>query len=173
MSVIVGKFAFRFLFFPLFILLATSFCLPAFSNYLKEEETTDEINKFVKSVRFSKNAAREHGAELKLCASANGKQCSFSSDWSKGWILIDAKSLTVLKRWFLSTGRLGFMGEKASMKFGKNGFIIGSATALAMFDRGCRIDSDGEGRRVTISVTGKSDVERIGCGYPVQPLFVH
>lgn len=158
-----GKTLIRFLFIPLSVLLFAGVCVPAASEMLKQEETTDTANRYILAVRYARTQAREQNKPLTLCASVDGTQCSYSKDWSTGWILIDHQNQSVINAWSMLPNRLEFMAERTSIQFGENGFSRSSEMSLSMFDKACTINGGSEGRRITVTSMGKTSVQRTQC----------
>jgi type IV fimbrial biogenesis protein FimT len=63
--------------------------LPSFSATLAKSRQTSEINALFHAIHLARKESIRRRQVMTVCASADGRSCQRSGDWSTGWILFN------------------------------------------------------------------------------------
>ena len=66
-----------------------SISLPSFSATLAKTRQTSEINALFHAIHLARKESIRRRQVMTVCASADGRSCRPSGDWSTGWILFN------------------------------------------------------------------------------------
>lgn len=66
-----------------------SISLPSFSATLAKSRQTSEINALFHAIHLARKESIRRRQVMTVCASADGRSCRPSGDWSTGWILFN------------------------------------------------------------------------------------
>jgi type IV fimbrial biogenesis protein FimT len=61
--------------------------VPAFTNLILDSRLTSAVNRFVHGMYVARHEALKSGADVALCRSPNGKQCTQAGRWENGFIV--------------------------------------------------------------------------------------
>ena len=61
--------------------------IPAFSNLLLEADMVSQVNGYVHGMHVARQEAEKYGADVALCRSIDGKNCSHAQPWESGFIV--------------------------------------------------------------------------------------
>lgn len=67
------------------ILLAIA--VPSLTTFLQNNRQDSEADSLISSLAYARSEAVKRGANVEVCASADGATCSGSTSWSTGWIV--------------------------------------------------------------------------------------
>lgn len=69
------------------ITIMVTVALPAYQNMLMDNRSISQVNELIGVLSLARSEAIKQHATITICASADGKACSGSGDWSQGWIV--------------------------------------------------------------------------------------
>jgi type IV fimbrial biogenesis protein FimT len=61
--------------------------VPAFSSLVLDSRLTASVNRFVHGMYVARHEALKSGADVAMCRSRNGQQCTHSGRWEAGFIV--------------------------------------------------------------------------------------
>jgi type IV fimbrial biogenesis protein FimT len=146
---------------------------------------TSQANDLMAALAVTRNEAIRRGVRMGICTSTNGTSCT-ASQWQQGWIVftdangdgdIDAGTLPLVVQatidggnTLISTNHGSNAGGARFVGYGTPGTLAGTATPVTFDLCDSRTTatvgsaaSDRQGRRVSITSTGRAIVQRRTC----------
>lgn len=135
------------------IVLATA--IPSFSDITLRSKLRTYAADLVASARLARSEAINRNGQVSMCVSSNGTSCGMGG-WGQGWIVLHGT--TVIHRQQAIAGDYRIISTEAVIVFQPSG--VGAT--LATVDV-CRATPTvgAQGRRVTVSATGRTSVAEI------------
>ena len=132
--------------------------LPGFRNLTLATRLTNYVNEFVAGIYTARGEAIKRNTNVRLCASADATTCATSGGWAQGWIVTDPNDVVIREYPGFESGfSMLESGGAHTMTFDSTGYTGAPTT----FDLCRHTPSLGyQGRQVTISITGRSNVTR-------------
>ena len=138
--------------------------MPGYSVLTLRTKLKSYANELVASIYLSRSEAIKRNAPMTLCTSTDGATCAGGGDWDEGWIVMDPNDLVIRQRQPV-VGDIKLFGLSSinSLTFEPSG----AASTPATF-KICQQASSPliEERRVTVSATGRPQVETTKNGCP-------
>lgn len=142
----------------------TSLAIPSFRGTLHRAETRDAATSFYSALTRARSEAIAHNAPISVCArditQLNTPTCaSGNTAWRNGWIVYAGSSPTTPIQ----------IHEQIA-----DGLLLGTVTSPLVFDNSgrvttsttfdlCRTPSDGKGRRLIVSRSGRVSLAEHAC----------
>jgi len=144
--------------------------ITGFREIIQNNRAVTLSNEFIASLAFARSEAIKRASTVTVCpaTNANALSCGNNGDWSNGWIIfVDtsnsgtiANSSNRLKvHDALQTGTL-VTTTISRITYNSAGFATSGTGAVNLTAPGC---TGTNGRQVTISSSGRTDVVEIGC----------
>jgi type IV fimbrial biogenesis protein FimT len=154
------------------ILLALA--VPAFDAVMTTSRLAAASNSLLSSLYLARSEAIKRNGRVVVCKSQDGASCASTGDWDQGWIVYsdddnDAQvdpSETVILRVLALDGGLSARGNQNIARYVSYASIGATQLTSGAFQAGtitvCREGvSNGEGREIVISSTGRPRVEQL------------
>ena len=134
--------------------------IPSFTSSIRNNRTAAMTNELVTALHLARSEAVKRGQTVKFCPTTDGANCAASSDWQTGWLLLDASG-NLLRAWDALSGDASLSGPAAALQYRPTGFL--NATATVSFQLRASGCGAGEGRDISVSVTGRPSVAKVDC----------
>jgi len=117
----------------------TAIAIPTFRYVTNSARVSTEINALLGDLEFARMEAVKEGSTVSVCASLDGKTCSQSTDWSKGWIVwsdvnanqtVDAGEPMRSAQAALRSGDSMANGPVKALSFNRDGFVTRLANTV-------------------------------------------
>ncbi len=84
------------------VIILSAIAVPAFKSTVSESKNESDLQSLSNDLQFAKMAAYRQGREIKVCpadtALSTPSCSSLSSDWTKGWLVLDTTTNTILRK---------------------------------------------------------------------------
>jgi len=141
--------------------------IPGMRSLVQNNRAAAASNSLVSALNLARSEALKRGTSVSVCASSDGASCS--SDWAQGWIVATDSASgttapapgTVIQSWE------GLDGGASLSEANGNDFVRYQASGLSSAKRDFTLtipDCTGkQGRKISISVTGRVSVQETAC----------
>lgn len=148
--------------------------IPNFSDVIKDNRITTQINLFKSSLMFARNEAVKRGVRVTLCKSSNGSACvaDTSIDWSDGWIIFtdvdnnnayDSSTETLLKVQEAAPSGMTIKGTSTAYRnyaaFQPDGSMISGGSSANGSIYFCDDRGADYGKKITINMSGRTRID--------------
>lgn len=145
--------------------------VPAFNSIVSSNRLSGYANTFVASAQLARSEAIKRNADVHLCRSSDGSTCATTGSWKQGWIVLykhpsDATKNVVAQHQQALVNGIDMTGNTYELVFK----ATGAGTTVATI-KICPqpYTSDGQGRDLAVSATGKASVSTTKTGVCITP----
>lgn len=132
--------------------------VPSFTTMVRSNRIAAMTNQLVSALNLARSEAIKRTETVTFCSTTNGAICAASTNWQTGWLVLDANN-NVLRSWDALSGNTTLTGSATQIQYLSSGFVNSAETFQLRAD-GC---TDGEGRDIAVSVTGRPSVTNVDC----------
>lgn len=152
----------------------TAIAIPSFTETIKSNRITTQVNQFVSALNFTRSEAIKRGVRVSMCKSSDAVTCmkdGAGSNWSQGWIIFtnqdsdgvfDGGDETILKIQDGTQNQITMTGNSLvddMISYLPNGVISASGTITVCDDRVGDV-----GKEIRLSSVGRSKINAgISC----------
>jgi type IV fimbrial biogenesis protein FimT len=133
----------------------SAIAVPAFNSFVQNDRDAAQANSLILSFNYARSEAikRDKPGGVQVCPSANGTTCSGGTNWSNGWIVVDAAGDPPFQTVPALSGKnvLTATGAASGVTFGSNGMANGTLNIKICDPRGL-----GNGLEVAVNSTGRA-----------------
>jgi type IV fimbrial biogenesis protein FimT len=138
--------------------------LPAMGRFMEQQRLTAAANGLVAHLQFARGQAISRNTIVSACPSEDGRHCSGSNRWDRGWIVYrdpqrraqPERADDVLRVVAAQPEHVFHSGGRYRVRFRGSGVAYGTNLTIRL----CPQDPEGDGRAVIVSNPGRVRVRR-------------
>lgn len=130
---------------------------PSFRTVVNNSRLTGHANTLLASAQLARSEAIKRNSPVRLCRSSNGTTCAAAGGWEQGWIVLHPTSpvgqQVISVQQALGNG-FTMTGPNVPIDFQ----AIGAGSTTGAFKICAANSSEGQGRDITLSATGRVSI---------------
>ena len=137
--------------------------VPGFNSIIRNVRLTGLANTLVADLQLARSEAIKRNSTVRLCQSSDGATCANNANWGLGWLMshtVGATTTTLNVQQPVLTGYL-VTGPILPVDFRSTG---GVGTPITFRICPSVATADGQGREITLSITGRPTVSATRTG---------
>jgi type IV fimbrial biogenesis protein FimT len=138
---------------------------PSYQTVILRTKLKSYANAVVAGVYLARSEAIKRNGRIRLCVSEDGETCAASSEWDKGWIVLDPNDTVIRYRQPLDSGiKLFSLSTTVStLTFLPNG-LLDDDVVFKICQQTPKVGF--EERQVSVSITGQPNITSTYDGCP-------
>lgn len=144
--------------------------IPSMLDFVENNRRAAAVNAVVADIQQGRSMAATSGAQVVLCHSSNGSDCSGADDpdWSDGWLLFVDDDQDVVQEGSDANGAVDAGERVLTVSRGVEGMTMPSSNGLVAFPPGLTrvvigatiaVCTDGADRWISIGPTGRPELQ--------------